>query len=61
MSLTTVSLLVGIVAVLCAGIWRCVALLIRIALAIEAVPELAHTVQQLDRRTTILEAERGIT
>jgi hypothetical protein len=60
-ALTAASLLVGIAAVLCAGIWRCAALLFRIAVAVERVPEIAATVQQLDHRTTRIEAEMGIT
>lgn len=64
MPLTTISLWVGIIAVLGTGMWRCASLLFRIAVAVEAtravVPELAAAVKQLDHRTTRLEAERGV-
>ena len=60
-TLSAISLLTGILAVLCAGIWRCARLLFRIAIAVEAVPQLAEAVQQHDHRITRLEIERGIT
>jgi hypothetical protein len=59
-ALNVASLLIGILAVLCAGIWRCARLLFRIAIAVEAVPQLAEAVQQHDHRITRLEVERGI-
>lgn len=58
--LTAASLLVGILGLLCAGAWRCARLLLRIAIAVEAVPQLAEAVQQHDHRITRLEVERGI-
>ena len=58
--LTAASLLTGIVALLGGGIWRCARLLFRIAIAVEAVPQLAEAVQQHDHRITRLEVERGI-
>jgi len=58
--LTAASLVVGILGLLFAGIWRCARLLLRIAIAVEAVPQLAETVQQHDHRLTRLEVERGI-
>lgn len=61
LSLTTASLLVAIAGVLCAGVWRCVMLLVRIAVAVAPVPDLARSVQQLDHRTTRIEAEIGLT
>lgn len=60
MSLEAVSLLVGILAVLGAGVWRCARLLFRIAVAVEAVPILVQTVQQHDHRITRIEAEMGL-
>lgn len=59
-ALTVASLLIGIIAMLCAGIWRCARLLFRIAIAVEAVPQLAEAVQQHDHRIIRLEIERGI-
>jgi hypothetical protein len=58
--LTITSLLTTIAAVFCAGIWRCARLLFRIAIAVEAVPQLAEAVQQHDHRITRLETQRGI-
>lgn len=58
--LTMASLLGGIIAMLCAGIWRCARLLFRIAIAVEAVPQLAEAVQQHDHRLTRLEVEKGL-
>ena len=59
--LTAAGVVFTILAMLCAGIWRCARLLFRIAIAVEAVPQLAETVQKHDHRLTRLEVERGIT
>lgn len=60
MTLTSLSLLIAIVATLCAGVWRCARLLLRIAIAVEAVPMLVEASRDHDHRLTRLEAERGI-